>query len=191
MILIYMLLYFLICFVVPSYRTFKKTGINPITFSKEDNAHDLIGLYMKGVMLLILVSALEAEKILQLNFDVFFSNDLIQKFGLVLMLSSLIWIVIAQYQMGSSWRIGIDEKHKTELKQEGIFKFSRNPIFGGMILSQLGFYLYHSTFLNCVILIITYLLISIQIRLEEDFLTRQHGDAYLDFKKSVPRWLLF
>jgi len=107
------------------------------------------------------------------------------------MLASLFWIVTAQFQMGNSWRIGIDKKNKTELKRNGIFKLSRNPIFGGMIVSQIGFYLFHSTFLNLIILVVIYLLISIQIRLEEDFLTRQHGNDYMAFKKSVPRWLLF
>jgi protein-S-isoprenylcysteine O-methyltransferase Ste14 len=186
-----MLLYFLICFVIPSYRTFKNTGVNPITFSKKDNTHDLIGFYMKSVMFLILLSAFETENFLNLKLDKFFTNELIQNIGTVLMLISFFWIVIAQFQMGNSWRIGIDENNKTELKRIGIFKLSRNPIFGGMIFSQLGFYLFHSTNLNLIILVVTYLLISIQVRLEEDFLTKQHGSEYLDFKKSVPRWLLF
>jgi protein-S-isoprenylcysteine O-methyltransferase Ste14 len=47
---------------------------------------------------------------------------------------------IAQYQMSNSWRIGIDEKNKTELVTKGIF-YSRNPIFLGMIISILGIFL--------------------------------------------------
>ena len=39
---IYLLLYLLIAFVVPTYRTFKKTGINPITFGKNDNGKAFI-----------------------------------------------------------------------------------------------------------------------------------------------------
>jgi protein-S-isoprenylcysteine O-methyltransferase Ste14 len=184
-----MLLYFLTCFVIPSLRIFKKTGINPITFSKEDNAHDLIGLYMKCVMFIILLSAVETEHFFNLEFYKLFSSNLAQKAGAGLMLISLCWIVIAQYQMGDSWRIGIDENNKTELKRHGIFKISRNPIFGGMIASQLGFFLFNGTFLNLTLLVTTYILISIQIRLEEDFLTQQHGSIYIDFRKSVPRWI--
>jgi hypothetical protein len=41
---IYLLLYLSVAFVIPTYRTYKKTGINPITFGKADNAHDYIGL---------------------------------------------------------------------------------------------------------------------------------------------------
>ncbi|MBY0414804.1 MAG: isoprenylcysteine carboxylmethyltransferase family protein, partial [Bdellovibrionales bacterium] len=97
--------------------------------------------------------------------------------------------VIAQIQMSNSWRIGIDEKNKTELMTFGLFNFSRNPIFTGMVVSQLGFFLYQSTPLNLSLLIIAFFLISIQIRLEEEFLLKQHGDIYLVFKNKVPRWL--
>lgn len=72
MIVIYMLLYFLICFAIPSFRTFKSTGINPITFRNEDNAHDLIGFYKKCVMFLVLLSAIEVEHFLNIEFYKFF-----------------------------------------------------------------------------------------------------------------------
>ena len=44
---IYVLLYLAIAFIIPTYRTYKKTGLNPITFGKEDTVHDYIGLVMK------------------------------------------------------------------------------------------------------------------------------------------------
>ena len=35
------------------YRTYKQTGINPITFGKTDNAHDYIGFVMKVLIALL------------------------------------------------------------------------------------------------------------------------------------------
>ena len=33
------------------------------------------------------------------------------------------------------------------------------------------------------------LLIQIQVRLEEEFLTRTHGESYLAYQKQVRRWI--
>src|SRR5918912_840600 len=47
--------------------------------------------------------------------------------GTILLLVSLAWTVVAQAQMGESWRVGIDEEHRTPLRREGVFGLSRNP----------------------------------------------------------------
>lgn len=47
----FLLLYFAVAFVLPSYRVWVRTGVNPITFSDSDNAHDYIGKLFKIVML--------------------------------------------------------------------------------------------------------------------------------------------
>lgn len=146
---------------------------------------------MKLAMVFILLSTLEAGGHFNLKLEHLINHDFTRYAGMTLMLVSLIWIIVAQTQMGSSWRIGIDEENITELKSTGLFKLSRNPIFTGMIASQLGFFLYHSTMLNLTILIIVYLLISIQIRLEEEFLSKTHGQSYIEFKARAPRWIIF
>ena len=55
---IYLLLYILVAFIVPTYRTYKQTGINPITFGKNDNAHDYIGFIMKVLIALLFFAVL-------------------------------------------------------------------------------------------------------------------------------------
>jgi len=62
-------------------------------------------------------------------------------FGVIILLLSLVWIIIAQYQMSNSWRIGIDEENETHLVTKGIFSLSRNPVFLGIILANLGIFL--------------------------------------------------
>src|SRR5579872_1817748 len=51
--------------------------------------------------------------------------------------AGLILIVLAQRQMGLSWRIGIDSR-RTSLITEGVFAVVRNPIFSGMLLALAG-----------------------------------------------------
>lgn len=49
-------------------------------------------------------------------------------------------VLVAQAQMGNSWRIGVDPK-LTELVQRGLFRFSRNPIFLSLRITLLGLFL--------------------------------------------------
>ena len=107
--------------------------------------------------------------------------------GIVLLVISLAWTIIAQYHMRNSWRIGIDTETKTDLITNGLFSISRNPIFFGMIISMIGLFLITPNACTILFLIVGYMLIQIQIRLEEEFLTKQHGEIYLLYKKSVRR----
>ena len=188
---LYLLAYILIVFVVPTYRTFKKTGINPITFAKTDNTHDYIGFVMKLLIALLFFAVLcfsFSDKLYYYMIPISYLNfSAFKIIGLILIHSSLIWIGIAQYQMSNSWRIGIDEKNKTELVTKGIFSVSRNPIFLGMIISVLGLFMIVPTALSFCLLITTYFIIQIQIRLEEEFLEKQHSQTYINYKLKTKR----
>ena len=107
--------------------------------------------------------------------------------GLGLLAFAIIWTIIAQGHMKNSWRIGIDTETKTELIKTGLFQISRNPIFFGMIVSLVGLFLTTPNALTGLFLILGYVLIQIQIRLEEEFLTEQHGQNYTDYKQKVRR----
>ncbi len=106
-----------------------------------------------------------------------------------MLILSLVWTVLAQIQMGNSWRIGIDEERKTALVRSGVFGVSRNPIFLGMMVTILGVFLMIPNALTLLFLVLGVVLIQIQVRLEEEFLLKTHGADYEDFRKHVRRWL--
>lgn len=116
-------------------------------------------------------------------------NIYLKDVGAGIMIISLILTFIAQAQMRDSWRVGIDEQTKTELVTKGLFRYSRNPIYLGMVLALLGAFFIAPTGATLLVLVLSYVLMQIQIRLEEEFLTRLHGQSYLDFKKKVRRWI--
>jgi protein-S-isoprenylcysteine O-methyltransferase Ste14 len=188
---IYFVAYFGIAFVLKSIIVAKRIGKNPFVIPKDDSAYGLIGFYFKltliGIFIYTSVYAFFPEwhkaflPIEQLNWDY------LKVLGLVLLGISLAWTIIAQTHMKNSWRIGIDATTKTELITTGLFSVSRNPIFFGMILSLLGLFLTTPNALTFLFLILGYVLIQIQIRLEEDFLTQEHGQMYLEYRKSVRR----
>ena len=109
--------------------------------------------------------------------------------GVALLLVSLGWTVLAQAQMGESWRIGIDEEHEIALVRSGVFGLSRNPIFLGMMLTLLGLFLVIPNAFTLLTFAMSVVLIQIQVRLEEEFLAKTHGDEYADYRMRVRRWV--
>ena len=190
---LYLVLYMTVAFVLPSYRTFKQTGINPITFGKTGNAHDYIGFVMKVLIALLFIAVFIysfSDKAYQYLVPIsYLMKDVFMIVGSILIHLSLLWISVAQYQMSNSWRIGIDENNKTELITKGLFSYSRNPIFLGMIISVTGIFFILPNAITFFLMLSTYIVIQIQIRLEEKFLEKQHGQEYLSYKQTTKRLL--
>ena len=169
------------------------TGVNPYKLGSSDSAHDYIGKNFRVVLivctLVIFIFVFLPSVYRQLLPIPFLAYDALIGIGIVLLLLALGWILIAQWQMQKSWRIGIDEEVRTELVQRGLFKVSRNPIFLGLRLMLVGLFLILPNAVMLVILVTGEMLIQIQVRLEEEFLTRTHGEAYLAYQRQVRRWL--
>ncbi len=191
--LTYFLIYFAVAFVLPSYRVWKRTNINPVTFRGADTAHDYVGKVFKIMMLgltLIIVLYVFAPQFYPFTLPVvWLEKKTVQFVGLGLLLLSLGWTVAAQIEMGNSWRIGIDEEKETALVESGLFRFSRNPIFSGMIVTLLGFFLAAPNALTLLILVLGFVLIQIQVRLEEEFLSKAQGANYDEYRRRVRRWI--
>jgi len=188
---LFFILFFLTAFLGTSFIVSKKIVKNPNVLPEDDSAYGLIGRYFKLTLLFLFIYTVLffffPYSILQNCSINFLENNTIKYFGMSLMILSLAWVLIAQFQMKNSWRIGIDEELKTELITTGLFKYSRNPIFLGMLMSLTGLLMTLPTFISLSFFIISNILIQIQIRLEEEFLLKQHGTYYLKYKKKVRR----
>ena len=189
----YLILYFLLVFVVRSILLWKRTGINPLTFNKTDDAHGYNGkIYTFISFLELIVVGIYAFKIEWYKFLLpfwYLENGILFKIGWGLLILSLIVVWISQTQMANSWRIGIDEKNKTDLVTNGMFSISRNPIFLGIMIANIGLFLVIPNAFTLVIILLSTTSINTQIRLEEAFLKQEFGNDYLDYIKKVRRWL--
>lgn len=181
-------------FVLPTYITYKKTKINPITFGKEDTAHNFVGNVFKVLIILLIITFI--ANLINENWYikyfvpiVYLENKVLFYIGFLLLHFSIFWIFIAQMQMGTSWRIGIDEKNKTNLVTMGLFSVSRNPIFLGILVSIFGVFMILPNVFTFFIAFAAYIVIQIQIRLEEEFLLKEFGENYKIYKKNTRRIL--
>ena len=126
------------------------------------------------------------------SFD-WLSGQPVRIVGWTLLVMALVWIVIAQYHMGASWRIGVPDAGSSAqvpaLVTHGIFARSRNPIFLGMAASLAGFFLVMPNALTLLTAVLGVVLMHIQIRIEEPYLSVRFGNAYADYASRVRRWL--
>ena len=190
---IYLAAFFLIAFVGRSYLVWKRTGINPYVVGKSKRPIDFIETYYRIPLVVILLLTLAfsfVPRIYQYATPIPWLEVFAVQFGgVVIMLLALIWTATAQVQMGASWRIGIDAEHKTKLVEKGLFAVSRNPIFLGMRLALFGFFLALPSAISLAMIVMADLLMQTQVRLEEEFLTREHGQKYTEFCSRVRRWI--
>ena len=190
---VYFISFFGLSVVWRNYAVAKKTGANAFKLNKKTGAEAITSLYFKYLPLVsILVFILYAffPAIYQLLGPVaLISHKPFQLLGMAIMIIALPWIVIAQSQMGASWRIGIDHDEKTEFIENGLFRHSRNPIFVGVIFLSFGFFLVLPNPLTLTILMLDIALIQIQVAMEEQFLTETHGEEYTKYCKHVRRWV--
>ncbi|RYF50115.1 MAG: isoprenylcysteine carboxylmethyltransferase family protein [Cytophagaceae bacterium] len=190
--LIFFLAFMLSAFAFPTWRTWKRTGINPFKFGNSDDAHDFAGRAFKVLIALVFAGIL-LHGFPDTNYMVgsipVLSSSLIAHAGALLCILSLVWVCVAQWQMGNSWRIGLDHDAPAPLVTAGLFKFSRNPIFLGMAVALAGLVLLIPGVLTMSCFIAGVILMNIQIRLEEAFLKPIHGADYETFTRNVRRWL--
>jgi protein-S-isoprenylcysteine O-methyltransferase Ste14 len=190
---LYFLAWFVLAFVLRSYLTWKHTGRNPYRLGKSDNAHDFVGVLFRLTMAVnagvVLLHSLSSEIYNYLAPIVGLQHPTLVTLGVVLLMVSFLWILLAQKQMGDSWRIGIDHEVKTPLVREGVFKLSRNPIFLGMSINLLGLFLILPNSVTLAVLVLGDALMQIQVRLEEEYLRRMHGQEYEQYRRQTRRWL--
>lgn len=108
--------------------------------------------------------------------------------GLGLGLGALALVVVAQAQMGRSWRIGID-KAPTVLITHGVFRWTRNPIYLGMLLLVVGVALVAPSGWTVMGVLLVYVEVGFQARSEEQHLASQHGDAFLEWAGRAGRFV--
>lgn len=190
---LYLVVYFAVAFLWRSVAVYRATGINPYVLGKTDSAYDYIGVVFRLTFLaivgVIFLFSLFSGFYAYVAPIEWLERDFVRWSGLVLLVASLVWTAVAQTQMGTSWRIGIDKKNQTGLVEKGLFTVSRNPIFLGMRLALAGFFLTIPNAVTLLTLGLGDVLMQIQVRLEEEHLGSLHGEKYAEYCRRVRRWL--
>ncbi|CAA0078480.1 Uncharacterised protein [Halioglobus japonicus] len=190
---VYFLLFFGVAFLWRTWRTWKKTGLNAYTLMKNSGVEEVTNKYFRllpfasALVMVVYLSGPSAYRFLA-PFD-WLEYTGLQVVGVTLMTVALAVMVIAQGQMGESWRIGVDHENPTLFVQRGLFRYSRNPIFLGIVLSVIGYFLLLPNAVTLLIMMLDLALVQVQVRVEEQHLEGQHGENYTRYCQAVRRWI--
>lgn len=113
---------------------------------------------------------------------------LLSAMGSALAVVALGFSFYSWHAMGTSWRIGIDNKESTALVTNGPFRFIRHPIYTLSILLMLATFLTLQTKMAFYLMCIHFLLFYIEARREEAFLIKKHQTSYIDYMAGTGRF---
>ena len=109
--------------------------------------------------------------------------------GIAVAAAGVLIFLLAMKTMRESWRAGISVTDKTELVTAGIYRFSRNPAFLGFDLLYIGLLIafFHPAHLAFALFAVV--MLHLQILQEERFLADTFGEAYLQYRNTVLRYI--
>lgn len=108
--------------------------------------------------------------------------------GVLLTLLGLGVMTKAHFDMGSLWRMGLDNS-TDRIVQEGLFKVSRNPVYMGVLLIIGGMMFILQTLVAVMLFLFGVSVVLLIVRSEESFLEDKFKQSYLEYKKKVPRFI--
>ncbi len=110
--------------------------------------------------------------------------------GLALLVLGVVGVVVAQGQMGRSWRAGVDPSDRTELVTDGLFRRVRNPIYTCMIIAGAGMALVVSNVVTVVSASAIFAGSEVLVRgVEEPYLRSTHGEVYESYVSRSGRFV--
>ena len=109
--------------------------------------------------------------------------------GNILLTLGFMMTIIIHFKMGKQWRSGIDPSGPHNLITHGFYKFSRNPMFLSIALSQFAFFLALPSIFSLLCFIVGVMVLRRQILSEETHLLQHFPEQYKLYTVKVRRWL--
>ncbi|HMU21882.1 MAG TPA: isoprenylcysteine carboxylmethyltransferase family protein [Sphingorhabdus sp.] len=158
----------------------RATGDRPWAFASAKGIQRIAGgsFALSVVVLLVAAALAPANQTIELSLAAAF-----------IALTGAAIVIFAQVPMGRAWRVGVREGDAPLFVSHGLFRYSRNPIFVGMMLVGLSAAIVSGTWWSWAALALFVVSCAVQVRIEEAHLEASFGDAYRAFRRQVPRWL--
>jgi protein-S-isoprenylcysteine O-methyltransferase Ste14 len=156
----------------------------------QDKLRDGLGVVL--ILLLVgqaVMAAASPKALVPLDATDHAAAEIWQVTGTVLMFAGIALLVVAQLNLGASWRIGIEEGSRPGLVTSGFYRFCRNPIFFAILIVLIGYTLLLPTRLSLALLVGAFIGIRQQVLTEEAYLSRAYGDAYRAYAQRVGRFM--
>jgi protein-S-isoprenylcysteine O-methyltransferase Ste14 len=101
--------------------------------------------------------------------------------GLIICLFGMIFTVVAILNFVTS--------PKDKVITKGLYRFTRNPTYIGMILMQIGLGIACLSWLYLLLTVAMMILLNANLSAEERYCLYRFGDEYRKYKNKTPRWI--
>jgi len=173
----------------------RRTGIDPDVFSQRSSGglqgyiSSLSRALRLYVILLVAAHAMAPDNVSGLRQLPLLDRAGVDELGFVVGVAGLMLCWRAQRAMAASWRVGIDETMPTELITSGPFRLVRNPTYTGLFGLTLGLWLIWPTWPVLSFAMLFIVMLEVQVRCEEAYLLRLHGNAYAMYVARTRRYI--
>ncbi len=101
--------------------------------------------------------------------------------GLVIYLFGVVFTIVAVLNFATS--------PKGKVITKGLYGASRNPMYIGMILMQIGLGIACSSWLYLLLTVVLLILLNANLSAEERYCLYRYGDDYRKYVNKTPRWI--
>lgn len=163
----------------------KKRGIRAMNFGNIDKTDFLILPFALFYFYIVLAAAFAWPTV---STQQFFQSEIISWTGVLFCLVGLLLLLWSVVSFRQSFRVGIDTDHPDKLITDGVFAFSRNPIYVGFAIILIGEFFIFSNWIRLIYIVAAAWLFHRQVLREEEYLNGHYGRAYVDYCNRVPRY---
>jgi protein-S-isoprenylcysteine O-methyltransferase Ste14 len=111
--------------------------------------------------------------------------------GLALFFIGLVIMLVGQTTLWRNYSGTVVIREDHQLITHGIYRFTRNPIYLGAIMVVTGIPVYAASMYGFLTSLVLIPIILNRIRLEEELLTEEFGDAYRTYKEATSKLIPF
>jgi protein-S-isoprenylcysteine O-methyltransferase Ste14 len=123
------------------------------------------------------------------------------------MVVSFIYAVFLPLRLGAAWLCGglviyslgvafsivavlnFATSPRDKLITRGVYRISRNPMYVGLILMQVGLGIMCSSWLYLLLTLVLLILLNENLSAEERYCLYRYGDSYREYVNRTPRWI--
>src|SRR5215471_16556281 len=164
----------------------RKQGIEAMKFGHIDKTDFLIPPFALFYFYVLFAAAFHWPTV---TTHQFFHSEIISWTGVLFCLAGLFLFLWSLISFRQSFWIGIDTDHPDKLIVDGVFAFSRNPIYVAFVMVLIGEFLIFPNWVSLIALVAAAGLIHRQVLREEDYLKGHYGEAYEHYCQRVRRYI--
>ena len=164
----------------------RQQGIQAMKFGGIDKTDFFIPPFALFYFYVVLAAAFNWPTV---NKQEFFHSEMISWTGVLFCFAGLLLLLWSVVSFRQSFRVGIDADHPDRLITDGVFAFSRNPIYVAFAIILIGEFFILPNWITLIYIAAATWLFHRQVLREEDYLRRHYGHAYVDYCNRVRRYL--